>query len=91
MTVEHAHNARRLAGVLSDDTGISVTVEYRQAVRRYAVVWRGGPDIAGMQEAVLRHIDRIGSLAAEVLLWDHRCDPMAIANAGLTFDETAED
>ena len=61
---------RRLASLLTRESGTSVKIYYDRAIRRYHVVWTDGPDVAQMYTLVMRYAPEASKLDPSALLWE---------------------
>ncbi|MBE1471359.1 hypothetical protein [Kibdelosporangium phytohabitans] len=66
---ERARAARRLASLLTGDSGVHVAVQYDRTTRRYVVVWEDGPPLATMYAMALEHEYSVPLLDVDAMDW----------------------
>jgi hypothetical protein len=67
---KRARSARRLASLLTSNSGTFVRIYYDRQIRRYRVVWTNGPDAAQMFTHAMQARDEVPELDVTTLLWD---------------------
>jgi hypothetical protein len=65
-----ARRARRLANLLTSESGTAVSTYYDRDIDRYRVAWTNGPDVAQMYTLAIRHASDIPQLDLTTLQWD---------------------
>jgi hypothetical protein len=67
---KRARSARRLASLLTSNSGTYVRIYYDRQIRRYRVVWTNGPDAAQMFTYAVQSAREVPELDISTLLWD---------------------
>nr|WP_157529188.1 hypothetical protein [Kibdelosporangium sp. MJ126-NF4] len=67
-----ARNARLLASMLTRRSSVDVRVYYDRKIRRYRVVWTGGPEATYLYRVAVTCADQVPELDISTLLWDRQ-------------------
>lgn len=69
MATLRVKSARRLASLLTKDTGVDVAVCYLRRQDQYQVRWADGPGEESMRTLALGHVDEVQHLTVTELTW----------------------
>ncbi|TCO43757.1 hypothetical protein [Actinocrispum wychmicini] len=67
---KRARGARRLASLLTTESGTYVRIYYDRQIRRYRVVWAKGPEVAQMFTYARDFRSEVPDVDISTLLWD---------------------